>query len=158
MEVEEGKPAIAVIKATSFYSNRREKTKLNWFCYELAMAFYDNIQHAFEKELMECKINDESLAEFSVYLSKKMKGVILQKLAGKIENAYMSYEMVEEYFSNLNDINDILVDKVLDIISKTWDEQLASCEVCPTRCISEKDAYCTMFDKEGLANIDAAQN
>ena len=39
---------------------------------------------------------------------------------------------------------------MLDAISKAWDEQLSVCEICPTRCVSEKDAYCTMFEDKDL--------
>lgn len=76
-----------------------------------------------------------------------MKGIILQKLSGTINETYISFEIVESYFPN---ISDGLVNKVLDVISETWDKQLSFCEVCPTRCISEKDAYCTMFNQESL--------
>ena len=144
---EEGKSGISMIKPTSFYSSESEKTKLNWFCYELSMSIYDDMREDIGKQLKKHKISDEALAEFSIYLSKKMKDIILQKLSGRIEKVYFSYEMVEFYFSNLSDK---LVNKMLDAISKAWDEQLSVCEICPTRCVSEKDAYCTMFDDKDL--------
>jgi len=111
------------------------------------MGIYDEIKEKLEKELNKYKISDETLAEFSIYISEKMKDIILQKLSGKIEKVYFSYEMVESYFLNLSDR---LVNKMLDTISKAWDGQLNVCEICPTRCISEKDAYCTMFDEGPL--------
>ena len=73
-----------------------------------------------------------------------MKGIILQKLSEKIEKVYFSYKMIDSYFPQLDDE---LVNEILEVISKVWDEQLEFCEICPTRCISEKDAYCTMFDE-----------
>ena len=76
-----------------------------------------------------------------------MQDVIFQKLAGGIETVYFSYEMRESFFP---EISDKLENKMLDAISKPWDELLSVCETCPTRCISEKDAYCTMFDEEYL--------
>ncbi|MDI6886402.1 MAG: hypothetical protein QMD22_08705 [archaeon] len=144
METEESRYGISMIKPISFYSSESEKIKLNWFCYELSMAIYDEIKENLGKRLKKYKIDDEPLAEFSIYISKKMKDIILQKLSGRIEKVYFSYEMVESYFPNLSDK---LVNKVLDGISKAWDELLSVCEICPTRCISEKDAYCTMFDE-----------
>jgi hypothetical protein len=143
MEIEEGKSGISMIKPTSFYSSENEKIKLNWFCYELSMGIYDEIKESLGEQLKKYKIDDESLAEFSIYISKKMKEIILQKLSGRIEKVYFSYEMVESYFPNLSDR---VVNKMLDAISKAWDELLSVCEICPTRCISEKDVYCTMFD------------
>ena len=136
-----------MIKPTSFYSCEVEKTKLNWFCYELSMGIYDKMKGNIGKRLKKHKISDEALAGFSIYISKKMKDIILQKLSGRIEVVHLSYEMIESYFPKLNDK---MVNKILDVISKTWDEQLSFCGVCPTRCISEKDAYCTMFDEEDI--------
>jgi len=78
---------------------------------------------------------------------KNIQNIILEKLARKIETVYISPEMIESYFP---DISDKLKNKMLDAILKAWDEQLSFCETCPTRCISEKDEYCTMFDEESL--------
>jgi len=135
----------SVIKPTSFYSCEHEKTKLNWFCFEIAVGLFDEIKKDHGRRLKKHKIDDKAIAEFSIYISKKMKDIVLQKLAGKIDTVYISYEMVELYFPTFNDR---LVNKILDTISKVWDEQLSFCEICPTRCISEKDAYCIMFDDE----------
>mgnify|MGYP001135623781 CR=1 FL=1 len=38
-EDEEDKFGDVLIKPTSFYSAKHEKTKLNWFCYESALSF-----------------------------------------------------------------------------------------------------------------------
>jgi len=133
-----------LIQPTSFYSAEHEKTKLNWFCYEIALSFEHTIKHKLEKRLRRRRIYDEDIAEFSIYFAKEMKGIILQKLSGEIENVYFSHDMVEAYFPLLKDK---LVNKILDALVEAWDEQLSVCEICPTRCVSEKDVYCTMFDE-----------
>lgn len=132
------------ISPASFYSNESEKIKLNWFLYEFSLSIYKDLKREIGHKLSKCKISDRELAEFSIYFSKGMKDIILQRLAGVIEIVYFSDEMIKSYFP---DISDWMVDKMLKIISKSWDELLSCCEKCPTRCISEKDAYCTMFDK-----------
>jgi len=99
------------------------------------------------KRLKKHKIDEKAIADFSIYTSKKMKDIILQKLSGEIDMVYFSYEIVESYFPGLNDR---MVNKMLDVISKTWDNLLSFCEICPNRCISERDAYCTMFDDKDL--------
>ena len=144
---EKGRSGISMIKPTSFYSSESEKTKLNWFCYELSVGIYDDMKEDIGKQLKKHKIGDEVLAAFSIYISKNMKEIILQKISGRIEKVYFSYEMIKSYFPNLDDK---FIDKMLDSISETWDMQLSFCEICPTRCISEKDAYCTMFNDESL--------
>ena len=144
---EEGRSGISMIKPTSFYSSECEKTKLNWFCYEFSVSIYDDMKEDIGKRLKKHKIRDEVLAEFSIYISAKMKDIIIQKLSGRIDKIYFSYEMVESYFPNLDDE---FINKMLDSISKTWDEQFSFCETCLTRCISERDAYCTMFNDKDL--------
>lgn len=74
-----------------------------------------------------------------------MKDIVLQKLSGKIKTVIMSYEPIEFYFPMLNDR---MVGKMLDVISKAWGEQLDVCVICPTRCLSEKEKYCPMFDND----------
>jgi hypothetical protein len=136
--------AISPVKPTSFYSNESEKIKLNWFCYELAIGIYSELSRKFSKRLKRYKINDKDLVELSIYISKTMKGIILEKLSDKIEKVYFSYERVKSYYPQLDDR---LAGGIIKAISRVWDKQVEICEVCPTRCISEKDAYCTMFDK-----------
>ena len=145
MEIENDTPRSSTIKPTSFYSRENEKTKFNWFSYELARGVYDAVKNTTGNLLKRYKIGDEELASFSIDFSKKMQNIILQKLAGKIDTIYISYEMVEFYFP---DITDKQINKILTAISEAWDELLSICETCPTRCISEKDVYCTMFDEE----------
>ncbi|MFH0836805.1 MAG: hypothetical protein V1870_01625 [Candidatus Aenigmatarchaeota archaeon] len=71
--------------------------------------------------------------------------MILKKLSNEIDNICFSYESVILYFPQLDDK---LVDEILDIVLEAWDEHLSICEICPTRCISEKDEYADMFDDE----------
>ena len=143
MKRREGKSGLRMIKPTSFYSCEHEKTKLNWFCYELSMNIYDKINEKLGNQRKKHIISDEALAQVSIKISKKMKGIILEKLSGEIEKAFFSYEIIESYFPNFGDE---LVNKMLDAISQAWDELISACRVCPTRCIIEKDAFCTMFD------------
>ncbi|MEA3458926.1 MAG: hypothetical protein U9R21_09660 [Candidatus Thermoplasmatota archaeon] len=141
----ENKSAMSMIKPSAFVHQESEKTKLNWFCYEMSMTFYEELNENLGKLLKKYRIHDRDIARFSIYLSKRMKDIILEKLSGRIDKVYFSYEMVESYFPK---INDRLVNKVLNVLSKAWYKQLDFCVVCPTRCVSEKDVYCTMFDEE----------
>ena len=145
--MKEEKDGLSMIKPTSFYSDESEKTKLNWFCYELSIEIYDEMKRRIGNRLRRNKISDEALAEFSINISKSMKDIILQKLSGSIEKIYFSHEMIEQNFPN---IDDKTVNRMLNIISRVWGKLLSLCEACPTRCISEKDAYCALFDHKKL--------
>jgi len=141
------KTGLDMIKPTSFYCSESDKVKLNWFCYELSLSIYDSIKNKIAYRLKKQKISNEDLAEFSIYYAKEMKDVVLKQLSGEIEQVCISYEPLESYFPN---IGDELINKMTDIISDAWDEMLSFCERCPNRCISEKDAFCTMFDDKHL--------
>ena len=93
------------------------------------------------------KISEEVLADFSICTSKKLKDNILRQLSGKDKGVCISFELIESYFPNLDDR---LINKMVDVISKALDENLSFCEVCPNRCISEKDEYCPLFDEKEL--------
>lgn len=134
-----------IIKMTSFYSRESEKTKLNWFCYEIALSIELDIRRNLGKQLKKYKIDDKAIAEFSIYYSKIMKEIVLQKLSGKIKTVIHSNEPIESYFPKLNDK---MINKMLAVISKAWEEQLDFCVLCPIRCLSEKEKYSPMFDND----------
>ena len=144
-QIEDDKFGHGTIKPTSFYPSEIEKTKLNWFCYELALNFDLAIGSKLGKKLKRrYGIDKEEIADFCIYFAKKMKAIILQKLSEEIETVYFSYDLIETYFPRLRDR---MINKILDVVAEAWDEQLSICEICPTRCVTEKDEYCTMFDE-----------
>jgi hypothetical protein len=134
----------SIIKPTSFYSGQREKTKLNWFLFELALNFESYISRHLAIKLIKYKIEEREIADFSIHLAREMKEIILQKLSGEIEDVYFSYEMIESYFPRIK--SEKLIDEMLDVLAGAWVFQLDACGSCPTRCLTEKDHYCTMFD------------
>jgi len=83
------------------------------------------------------------LGRFCVHCAKHMRGQILDRIVGTIPHVRISYEEIESFFPL---IGDLLVDRILTVAAKAWDSQTEGCEVCPTRCISEKDERALMFD------------
>jgi len=138
-------PALVLIKPIMFYSCEKEKIKLNWFCYELSMEFYDDITESLEALLDRNRIDDREFADFCVYAAKKMKCIVLEKLSGRRKDIEFSYEMVEYFFPKLNDKD---VDTMLTALDKAWKNLLDICVDCPVRCISERNVYCTLFDTQ----------
>ena len=88
-------------------------------------------------------LGEQRIVDFCVYYAKALVPAIEDRLQGKTVGTHLSYKPIETFFKELNDR---LVDRLLTVITRAWDEQLQFCEVCPTRCISERDVYCTMFD------------
>ena len=132
-----------IVDPAWFCSCEREKTKLNWFCYELSIGIYGEVREDLGRRLGRMGVGDEAIASFSVQMSKALKEEVLLKLSGRVADVRVSYETIHTLLPRLDDRT---VDRVLDAVCRAWDEQLSVCEVCPTRCISERDARCTMFD------------
>ena len=138
-----------IIDPAWFCSGEREKTKLNWFCYELSIGIYDEVREDLGRRLVRMGVGDEAIASFSVQMSKALKEEILLKLSGRVDDVRVSYETVHALLPRLDDRT---VDRVLDSVLGVWEGQLGICEVCPTRCISERNARCTMFDEGPLGD------
>jgi hypothetical protein len=141
------KSAMTKIKPTSFYSNDHEKIKINWFAYEYAMAVYDDVGTSFRRRLISNGITSEEFAKFSIYISKFMIENAKKMLSGEIEKVCFSYEMIEAYFPAMRDRD---INRLLELTAKSWYDLLGFCEMCPNRCLSEKDEPCLMFDEEDL--------
>ena len=108
---------------------------------------YDNMKDDIGKELKKYKISDEVFAEFSIYMSKKIRDIILEVISVKSGEMYFFYEVIEDYFPNFNNR---MVNEMLDALSKAWDELRSFCKTYPVRCLSESDVYCTMFNNKYL--------
>lgn len=132
-----------LITPAAFYSNERDKTKLNWFLFEYAAEFNSHIKRHLRKKLRRKKIDDKKIADLCIHYALQMKGEILDKLSGSAENVSLSYHAIEEFFPHLNDK---LVDDLLTSAFDAWDSITSMCVKCPTRCISEKDNKAPMFD------------
>lgn len=144
MQEEVGEFPECFIRPEDFYQGKAQKTKLRWFCYEIAMSFASAIDRKLGKRLSKRRIYRKDICGFSIHAAEAMKQVVLKKLSGEIETVYFSYTMVDDYFPSLDDKTS---DMILRVVYEAWDEQLAMCGMCPVRCISEKDAYCNMFDQ-----------
>ena len=134
---------LAVITPAAFYTNEKDKIKLNWFLFEYAAELDSHIERPLRKKLKHKNIDNRKITEFCIYYSKQMKGEILDKLSGRIENVSLSYHAIEDFFPR---IDDRLVDDLLTSAFDAWYSITSMCVKCPTRCISEKDYKAPMFD------------
>jgi hypothetical protein len=137
------KMEIDTIKPEYFYNNEIEKVKLNWFCYEYAYVLYKNIRKNNKLKKYRKKNTQDDIVQFCVYFSKEMKNSMYQKLGGITEEIIFYEEYVEKYYpKNTRGENNML----LNVAMKAWDEILSDCEICPNRCITERDNKCVLFD------------
>ena len=134
---------LTMISPTSFFSSEREKTKLNWFTYELAMSIYDEARRGLGKRLRREGVGGDALAEISIHAAKALRDQVRPRLAGKLDGIVISYELVQDRHGGLNDKT---LNGMVDAMMRAWDEVLSICEVCSIRCITEHDRRCEMFD------------
>jgi hypothetical protein len=132
------------IKAEYFYKNEKEKTKLNWFCYEYAFELYTEIEKSSDLNKYRKRIGENQLVSFCVYFSKAMKKSIYEKLNGFVEVTII----YEDYITNFDQIvTNKEIDYLLNAAGRAWDQLLSMCEICPNRCISERHEKSILFDK-----------
>jgi hypothetical protein len=70
MKNDKGNFGIDIINPASFYSKETEKTKLNWFCYELSISIYNEIKENLEEQLKKYKLMMKVLLIFQ-FMSQK---------------------------------------------------------------------------------------
>ena len=141
--------ALDAISPASFYSNDSEKTKLNWLCYELAMGIYGKIMEEEDEEFMRHIFDVGAVTDFSVHLSKRIGGGLTKSPSGRIDKDYV-LGASKRFFPGLTRR---VYDTMFKAVSEAVKELLEICELCPTRCLYEKNAYCTMFDKGGFPDL-----
>ncbi|OQA89258.1 MAG: hypothetical protein BWY27_00862 [Bacteroidetes bacterium ADurb.Bin234] len=141
------------IKASWFYVFESEKIKINWFCYEYACTFYDHIRKSTKLKKWCSKRSDLQIAEFCAYFAKRMKQAVLDKLAGITDVTTADEEYIADYCHENTHRQNIVV---LSVAMQAWDELLSICEVCPNRCISErneKSEFFVRYEKGGYLGV-----
>lgn len=133
------------IKPIHFASCLADKTKLNWFSFELASEL-DSATPAQLKKVLARKGYTKQMFNLScIKLAKLLQKTILRKLRNEIPEMELNYQDVEAAFPRLNDV---LIAQLLKHVATAWDRLLGSCVTCPTACITNKDEYCPLFDED----------
>jgi len=131
------------IEPYHFFSNQDEKTKFNWFAFELACEIDRAVPNKLKKFLSKRGFKKQTFNKSCIKLAKLLQGMILKKLRNEIPDMQINYTEVERAFPKLNNRT---VDKLLDCTAVAWDRLLDICVSCPSACVTNKDDYCTMFD------------
>lgn len=135
------------IKASWFCMCGNEKTKMNWFLFEYACKVYDHIGESRKKTVRKWKArwSDERIAEFCAYFAKRMRqNIYSEPVSNPEEDITTADEFIRDYcHSNTRRETEDLV----DVCEAAWLELIRSCSVCPTRCLSEMNGYCELFDR-----------
>lgn len=133
----------STIEPYHFFSSQNEKTKFNWFAFELACEIDRAVPYNIKKYLSKKGYTRQTFNKSCIDLAKLLQGIVLKKLRNEIPNMEINYTEVVKAFPKLNDKK---INKLLDCTAKAWDNLLGICVACPSACVSNKDDYCAMFD------------
>ena len=126
-----------------FYENEAGKTKLNWFLYEVALEYQSFIESAPELKAYRKSHGDRNIALFCAHYAKQMKQSVLERLEGKTDAVIIDEEYITDFYPEMRGKQLALL---MEAAERAWDSHLSVCEACPTRCLSEKEQWCELFD------------
>jgi len=135
----------STIEPIHFFSNQKEKTKFNWFAFELACEIERAVPSKLRKYILKKRYTKQTFNQSCIKLAILLQGIILKKLRNEIPDMQINYTEVEKAFPNLNHKTN---DKLLNCTIEAWRNLLDICVSCPSACISNKDDYCSMFDNK----------
>jgi hypothetical protein len=135
----------STIKPIHFAAAKKDKTKFNWFAFELASEIEVAVPNALKKLLAKRGYTQQTFNRSCIKLAILLQGAVLRKLTGKTSQMEISHEQVELAFP---DLNDKTINKLLDCTGRAWEHLLNGCVSCPTACISNRHDYAPMFDDE----------
>ena len=133
----------SIIRPNHFYSSQADKTRFNWFAFELACEIDAAVPYSLKKYLSRRGYTRETFNMSCIKLTRLLQEIVLKKLRNEIPQMEISYTEIEKAFPNLNDRT---INKLLGCASEAWAKLLDVCVFCPIACVSNKDAYCSMFD------------
>ena len=133
------------ILSLHFISGEADKTKFNWFAFEIAREIASTVPDKLKKQLEKKGYKTPIFNRACIDLAKLLQQTILKQLSGEIPMMRIDHTDIERAFPGSNDK---IIDSLLTCTAQAWDSQLAGCEVCPTARISNRHEYCTMFNDE----------
>lgn len=137
---------IIEIDKNDFVRLEKEKTRQNWFAYELALELYTGLQKSFPSEQRKNhnpEISINRLAEFSIFYAREIAPTILDCLQKKQIPEYFSTKPIEKFFGGSNKK---LINRILHIAQKQIAAQMDKCKNCAAQCFLHQEEYCPNFD------------
>jgi len=135
----------STINPSWFFRDNSEKTKFNWFLYELATEIHLQIIQTKLKTVIRWKqrIGAKCVAEFSAYYAKRMRVSVLENLNGSgIVALYDIY--LKDYCHTNTKSEDEALGKLL---AEAWRTHAKNCADCHKLCLMDMEGYCDYFDR-----------
>lgn len=131
------------IKPSDFFETSKDKALLNWYCYELAQAFETELIMYADDPSFKKWLKRPIVRPLAIELTNQLKQTIMTRNLSTPMSLAVGPALIEKHVKNLpkNSISE-LVSSLNDIVY----EQAEACKHCPTRCLKNKNARCSMFD------------
>ena len=110
----------------------------------MALELYTFVMKSKALQKYRTKSSSEEIAAFCTHFAKQMKKSVYDKLTGVTPVVIIDEEYIAGYYpKNTQRQNKVF----LDVAGKAWDNLLSACELCPVRCISEREKRSEFFDR-----------
>jgi len=127
-----------------FYYLEGEKTKLNWFLFEIALEYYSRIMESSELKAYKKQYNNKQIALYCTYYARRGKTDVLKYIKGRRKHLHTYKEYIDDYYPNrTNEENDILS----KVGNETWEHMLNACHACPQQCLNDYQSRSIFFEK-----------
>jgi len=129
------------IPVKNFYATEEDKTKENWFLYELSNTIFDELTY---DKIVSKKYSNQKLLKLSLNLSKYAKKII-EDLLNKGRKPKINAKDIRQKLAKNPQLS--YEKRVIKIVVTTVNSFIPACLHCPTKCIYDWKGKCYMFDR-----------
>jgi hypothetical protein len=126
-----------------FYYLEGEKTKLNWFLLEFALAYYENIRDSETLTFYRKRYDKEQIAQFCTYYARRLKKSLLNCLRGRTKSIVFQLEYVDDFYPHHVD----QMNRTLHSVAKYSYDNMLFCDNCPQQCLIDYKARSLQFEE-----------
>jgi len=126
-----------------FYYLEGEKTKLNWFLLEFALAYYESIGDSEPLVFYRKRYGEDHIAQFCTYYARRLKKSLLTCLRGRTKSVVFYPEYVDDFYPHHGE----QLNRMLHSVAKDSYDNMHFCKHCPEGCLVDYQAKSLQFDE-----------
>jgi len=132
------------IRIEWFHHLEGEKTKLNWFLYEVALEYYDRIQDNPELASFREHNDEKQIAQYCAYYARRLKESIFRYLRGQRKSVIFYHDYAGDFYPH----HDAQMNALLSRVAReSFDHMWPGCSTCQQQCLRDHEAKSPLFDK-----------
>jgi hypothetical protein len=125
-----------------FYYIEGEKTKLNWYLFEIALEYYDRIMDSPELADYREQYDVKQIAHYCAYYARRLRESLLKYIRGQRKTVIFYKEYISDFYPQHDK-------PLIVILSRTaresFDHMWFVCIACPQQCLWEHEEYSPLF-------------